>query len=490
MKIVGFQLREETDFNWKTLDFNHDTCILFSEMNSTGKTTLMRAILYTLGFAIPNTELVKFEDYEFKMEVLRDEKAYKLYRKCNLLKIDDVEFDLPIEQSAAHTYLFGIGNAEILSNLLGTIYFDQEKGWTLLNRGTIIGTNRFTIESFFRGIKEDESSESYELVAKISALDKKIAQYKLMLNVAEYQAAVNENINEKLDYQSFDQELEASLLERKMQLSKVDSELARLDEVIKTNKNFSDYIEKKKLFVRNPIDDSPIPVTKATLLDYQSVSEVNDARRSMLVANRNSIKKQIATLESKQKNQITFLNIPTVDEELTKRLADIKGISAIQVKAVLENAKKQRRELVNALRARTRHNNPWIDQAYQLISEYAQELGIPFDYKIDIFTHNLKEKSGAILHKMVFAYKLAYIKLLSQKIGYNIPIFCDSPSGREVEKKTVDEMLRILQRDFSGHQLIIASIYRYEDVFSEAGIIEMDGTLFDKQIMFNEEKNS
>jgi hypothetical protein len=86
---------------------------------------------------------------------------------------------------------------------------------------------------------------------------------------------------------------------------------------------------------------------------------------------------------------------------------------------------------------------------------------------------------------MVFAYKLAYIKLLSEKIGYPLPIFCDSPSGREIEKETIDEMLRILHRDFSNHQLIIASIYKYEDVFSQPIIIHMDGTLFDKPPAFN-----
>ncbi len=116
-----------------------------------------------------------------------------------MFQIDDTEYDLPVEQNSAHTFLFGIYNAEILANLLGIIYFDQEKGWTLLNRGTIIGTNRFSIEVFFRGVKEDESTETYDMVATIKALEKKIAQYKLILNVAEYQTAINESGTEKVD---------------------------------------------------------------------------------------------------------------------------------------------------------------------------------------------------------------------------------------------------------------------------------------------------
>lgn len=479
MRIIEFRLRKLMDFRWKSIDLNSDTCILFSNENSTGKTTLMRALLYALGFSIPNTELVKFEKFEFKIKISIDEKKIDLYRKDTYFQIGNQEYDLPIEQYAAHIFLFGIHNMEILTNLLGVIYFDQEKGWTLLNRGTIIGTNHFSIESFFRGLKEDESKESYELVATLRALRKKIAQYNLMLNVAEYQAAINEGISEKFDYTTYDQELEIALGEKQMQLSQIVNELQRLTEIINTNKNFCDYIEKKKIFVRNPIDGTPIPVNKETLLEYQILMDVNEARRDMLIANRNALKKQIAEIESKQQKQLSFIGVTTTDQELTSRLANIKGISSVQVRAVLKDLKKQKSDIEKFLNAKTKQDNPWVDKAYKIIAKYTEEMGIPFDYKIDIFTHNLKEKSGTILHKMVFSYKLAYIKLLSEKIGYKMPIFCDSPSGREVERKTIDDMLRILYRDFSEHQIIIASIHKYENVIKGSKLITMDGTLFD-----------
>ena len=227
------------------------------------------------------------------------------------------------------------------------------------------------------------------------------------------------------------------------------------------------------------------PVNRETLLDYQDVTEINQARRSMLIAQRNALKKQLAELTSQQEKQVRLFSLPTLDEELTKRLANIQGISAVEVDSILKKLKKERTDLTNILKNRTKNDNPWIYQAYEIICKYTQELNLSFDYKIDIFTHNLKGKSGAVLHKMVFAYRLAYIKLLSEKIGYALPIFCDSPSGREVEKETIDIMLRILQRDFSEHQLIVASIYKYEDALPNASIIEMDGTLFNQQTMFD-----
>lgn len=70
--------------------------------------------------------------------------------------------------------------------------------------------------------------------------------------------------------------------------------------------------------------------------------------------------------------------------------------------------------------------------------------------------------SGAILHKIVFSFKLAYIKSVKKYANTILPIILDSPSGREVDKINVKDMMKILERDFSEHQIIIASIYKYD----------------------------
>ena len=170
MKIDSLTLRHRYASKNKNINFNSDVNILYSKENETGKTTLMRAIFYTLGFGIPDTELIKFKDFVFSIEMSRNRKKYNIERRGQLLTINENEFDLPSDQASAHGFLFGTGNNEIIINILGTIYFDQEKGWTLLNRGTIIGENRFKIESFFRGLKEDESDDSYRLFARINAI--------------------------------------------------------------------------------------------------------------------------------------------------------------------------------------------------------------------------------------------------------------------------------------------------------------------------------
>ena len=79
-----------------------------------------------------------------------------------------------------------------------------------------------------------------------------------------------------------------------------------------------------------------------------------------------------------------------------------------------------------------------------------------------LFTSNLKELSGAVLHKMVFAFKLAYIKEIEKKLNIKLPIILDSPRGKEVDDKNIILMMDILKRDFKENQIIIASIFEYD----------------------------
>lgn len=478
MNIKSFKVREITSVEDKIIDFDTGVILIFSQKNSTGKTTFIRSLLYSLGFQIPNTELVKFENYEFFTELEEKDKKFEVYRKGNYLVINGKEYDLPIEQKEALSTLFDIQNNELLENFLGVHYFDQEKGWTLLNRGVIIGKNRFGIESYFRGLKNDESQESYELAEQLKATQKKIAQYRLMLNVAEYQETLKSDFDSKLDYVTYNEEQESTLLALKMELDEINSELSMLENVMKNNKNFSDFIESKSVFVVSPDGGTPFRVTKDSLFNYNDNTEINQTRRKMLIMKRNTIKREIAKIESTIERQYTFESVVSVDDELTKRLANIKGLSAVQIKSTINSYEKQRKKINKNLMLRTKADNPWVNRAYDLLMKYCEELGIPEGYKLDIFTNKLKSKTGSILHKLVFIHKLVYIQLLKEKTGINYPIFCDSPSGREVEKETVELMLNILLRDFSEHQIFIASINKFDNVIKNPRIIQMDGTFF------------
>lgn len=129
----------------------------------------------------------------------------------------------------------------------------------------------------------------------------------------------------------------------------------------------------------------------------------------------------------------------------------------------------------------TKKNNIIVDEMYSIIQKYAEELDVDVSQSTNyLFTSNLKELTGAILHKLVFIYRMAGMIELEKKMGYKLPIIIDSPSGKEVDRDNVNAMMKILSRDFKDNQIIVASIYMYD--FSQCNIIKLDGRLIDQQV--------
>src|SRR5574344_724454 len=135
------------------------------------------------------------------------------------------------------------------------------------------------------------------------------------------------------------------------------------------------------------------------------------------------------------------------------------------------------------------NRNPKYCNGLCLISSFIKSkhwlLNISDDYvkpSVDyIFTSDLKSLSGAIFHKIVFCFQLAYIEILKKYLNINIPIILDSPRGKEVDEKNIAEMLNILKRDFSNHQVIISSIYKYD--FPEMKIFEIKNNLLEDSFL-------
>ena len=63
MRFIEFTLKE--GFCQKTVEFSGIANIIYSQKNSAGKTTFLRAIFYALGYPIPSTKGIKFDDMEF-----------------------------------------------------------------------------------------------------------------------------------------------------------------------------------------------------------------------------------------------------------------------------------------------------------------------------------------------------------------------------------------------------------------------------------------
>lgn len=476
MKLVEFTLKE--GILQKTIQFSGIANIIYSQKNTAGKTTFLRAIFYALGYPIPSTKGIKFDGMEFWITVENRDKQYKLYRHDSYLSIDDgtdqVDYSLPTDWYDIQVLLTGCGNNDILDNLLGASYMDQEKGWTLLNRGKVIGNISFNIEALVRGLGGKECADE---LLQLEAVKRQLKKYEYMHSVAEYQEAIHE-AGEDVEYDAPDEVVDRRIESLRAEREPISDELKQIKNILRKNKLLAEYISDMKLAVQTPTGEE-IPVTQESLVGFTDNSELLTARREMLAASLEEVNRKIAALEKQKGKEEQLFKVKTAIEAFD---SDIKKISvdAIATQRIIDQLKRQKQKLQERIRSMTKQDNGVVLELHNCISAYAQELDVNETYvapnKDYIFTNDLKSLSGTILHKIVFSFKLAYIKLIREKAGIVLPIVLDSPTGREVEYSTVEKMLQIIQRDYPDHQLIVASIHDYN--LKDKKIIEFKDRLF------------
>lgn len=476
MRFIEFTLKE--GFFQKKIEFSRIANIIYSQKNTAGKTTFLRSLFYALGYPIPSTKGIKFDDMEFWLVIENNGKQYKLYRHNSYLSIDDrkeqIDYSLPTDFYEIHTKLTGCDNKDILDNLIGASYMDQEKGWTLLNRGKVIGNISFNIEALVRGLGGKECADE---LMRLEALKRQLKKYEYMYSVAEYQEAIHE-MGEDIEFDEPDEVIARRLEVLRAEREPILNELKQIKSILRKNKVLAEFIADMKLIVQSGSGEE-IPVTRETLVGFMDNNEFLTTRREMLAAELNDINRKIMALEKQKGKEEQLFKIQTAIEAFD---SDIKKISvdAIATKRIIDQLKKERQKLQDRIRAMTKQDNGVVLELHNNISAYAKEFDVTETYvspnKDYIFTSDLKSLSGTILHKIVLSFKLAYIKLIKEKSGIVLPIVLDSPSGREVEYKTVENMLKLIQRDFPEHQLIVASIHDYD--LSDKKIIEFKDRLF------------
>ena len=246
IKSIEFKKSDKS----RKFDFSKSINLIYSKENSRGKTTLLRLILYGLGYNIPATDGIgEFSDFSIRIIISNNGKDYILKRCDNeiVLCFNDCEtsYVLPDELNELHSEIFGISNWVVLENLLGIFYIDQEKGWTLLNRGVIIGKNRFNIEEFISALSDKNIEEINNEITKITD---ELKKYKYLKSIAAYK---NNTIIESNNlYKSYD---ETELYNKRHYFiyrnSEINNEIKRLSTIISDNDRFIEFIDNLDIYV-------------------------------------------------------------------------------------------------------------------------------------------------------------------------------------------------------------------------------------------------
>lgn len=462
-------------------DFN----LIFSEKNSTGKTTLMRCILYGLGYAVPGTRKFKIESCSIKVVLEKDDGTLLTLNRNTADSIEVVEkkmqlsYVLPAQSKELHEKIFGTDNEDILNNLLGAIYVDQEKGWTLLNRGKAIAGVRFNIDELIRGLSGRSCAD---IIMRKKKVEKNLKKYKQILNIAKYRETIT-TTGESLIQDSYNRERLLRLDQLKVERNAIKKEIKRLDENIRNNKKTIELIDDMKLVIR--LDNGQeVCVTKDMVVGASDTIDFLQTKKKLLIPKFEKILKEIEYLEleiKEEEQQLSLFPTESLADVFDQKMISV-DISPADVERVISDLENERKKLENQITQFTNDSNDVTKSMFETVQKYMSELGDSEAEKMTwkyLFTKNLKELSGAVLHKTVFSFRLAYIIEIEKVLGVKLPIFLDSPKGKEVDDINIGKMMKILQRDFSGNQIIIASIYHY---VPNEHIIKLEDQLLDQMI--------
>lgn len=466
MKFQSIHIKE--GYFERHVVFSGSNNLIYSEINSTGKTTLLRFLLYSLGYSIPNTKNIKFENCIVTTQIEENGRNVVLIRSTReyiVMNVDGEEatFILPSQEHELHKKLFQNDNVDLLNNILGTFYFDQEKGWTLLNRGVVIGSIRYNIEELIRGINNIDCSE---LIRQKEKKSQDLLKYRQMFSVSKYQEAINmETTN--LASESYDSTTESRINQCRIQQNILKKELQQIERALRDNQKIKKFIADIGLLVQLPNGET-IAVTDENIVGLNDSIYYLIAKKKIIAADYNKISLEIKEIEKEQRSEETqlsfFDDVETIAEIFDKKIATI-PINALIVENKIHNVEKEITEIKSRIKDITRNASyTTTTNIFNNARKYLNELDLDGDAITEkyLFTSNLKELSGAILHKTVFAFRLACLIEIERTLNIKLPIILDSPSGKEVDSENIKKMINILNRDFAENQIIIASIFEYE----------------------------
>lgn len=445
----------------------------------------MRCILYGMGYAVPGTKKFSIESCYIKLEVEKDDGTIFTLCRGSFDSIELTEGDtqytyaLPVQTNELHQKIFGTDNEDIINNLLGAIYADQEKGWTLLNRGKAIAGLHFNIDELIRGLSGRQCGD---VLLRKKKVEENLKKYKQILNIAEYRESIA-SAGTSMPIENFNRVRLLKLDQLKVERDSLKKEIKRLDEYIKNNRKTIELIDEMKLVIR--LDDGKeVCVTRDMVVGAADSIDLLQAKKKMLISKLERVLKEIEFLEleiKEEEQQLALFPTESLADVFDRKMSDV-NINPVDVKRVITNLEKERSALNEQISQITNDSNNVTQSMIKTVQKYMEELGDTDAEKMTwkyLFTSNLKELSGAVLHKTVFSFRLAYIIEIEKALGIKLPILLDSPKGKEVDDINIGKMMQILLRDFPDNQIIIASIYHY---VPNEHVITLEGQLLDQMI--------
>ncbi|GEM_PF-4724836 len=452
-------------FNHFEYRFDKNNLFFSKEVNTAGKTTFLRILLYSLGFNVSSTRGYRFKNIETILEMSNADSTIVLKRSSFakiILQIAEFKktIHLPKERNSLHSMVFGIEEPNVLNNILGVFYIDQDNGWSWFVKGTVIGkTNKFDAMELMAGIS---GSDIHDLQNKIGKIHEHLRTLRVIKSTSSYFR------QEKSENSLFNEETKVSELRKErgllqFRINQKKNEVRRIEKSYRNNNSFINSIEELHLSIETK-DGERIPVNKSNLVDYEDNQEYLKYSIKALNLELNILQNDLKILDQELESIELPINTPDLSSLVSTFFVD-NNLSVERISNLEKQYKKELKELEEEKSQRISLKSDFSQELFERVYYFANKLNVASsldDSSKNIFKQNLSIYSGAIKSKIALAYRLAYLKFIAKSMNIYLPIIIDSPRNNEVSAFNVDLMLNLIKEDFRDHQVFIASIYNYD----------------------------
>ena len=479
---------ENKDFSLfpEKFEFNfHGNTIIKSKVNSLGKTSLIRFLLFSLGYKIPSTNGINLSLYKTSLFISRGDSEYIIERKDNLVLISTMKEEKFVynirnkdERNSLQMFIFGSDKPDFVEQLLGCFYIDQESGWVTSSSGKILLYNDFSTKELISSLLSDYTQE---VNSKLSDTNSAIKKYNALYNLLNTDNSLSDEqllVSESLFNASYkENKLKYSALIAKKQ--RILAQIRKIEKLMNSNNTVAETIADYKLVIKKG-NEEPFVLTKDLIYNFDINNDLLFNQLYSLKTEIKSVNKEILEIENVLKTDSLSLNIKEISDDAI-RLIKVSNISANSVKDVLEQLRKERAKYEEEKDQIIKSKEIYYNDLFMCLKKRIIDMGYEKKLEgINLVDFNAKSQfSGVELNDICFAYKLGCLDFVKKMSGIQLPIIIDSPGLGEREIQNLKTMLDYLLKNYEGQIIVSTAMSVGDELFDWH--IEAEGLIFNNK---------
>lgn len=464
-KETQIRMFEKEKTSTDVYEFKERVLITSEGEHSRGKTSLVRFLLYALGYPISQTDGMEYYSFRTKLVIEVDKKEYILIRDGNSQFINNTLFDGKIknrnslENIPMINNILNIADYNITKSLIGSFYIDQEKGWSLLNRGFVVGKIYFGIEEFLGSLFK--VNEFDKILTEKHEIEEEKNKLSFIIKIKEERKEYKEKIvsvNGKNEQYFFIKELEEQKNELDYKIFKKRKEINKNELLLEQNEKFIKAIENMNIVLT--VDNKNVIVTRENIKDYDFNKDIIELKINelkleleVLEKERNKKRKELLKIRSNFSEKETKDEVTNILSELGKIEIDDTIINVMKINNT-NKTKINNKKIKDSL-------DDYVKEFWGIMKPILSDLQVPSEYMKEdtVLKSKLKGLSGMQLHKLTFGYKIALNILVKNKLNIILPFIIDSPRSGEANEEISSLMLNVCFKYLNNNQIIISSVY-------------------------------